>query len=109
MFNFYVINRLSPSKMNILHKQFNNNITYRALQNLFQFHNLKVTEHPEYRYISQKYSTETIKEMFNFYVSNNLSPKTIHILNEKFNVNITYTVLKKLFYKNNLKIREYQR
>ena len=109
MFNFYITNRLSSNKMNVLHKQFNNNITYKALKKLFEFHNLKVTEHPEYRHIGQKYSTETIKEMFNFYVSNDLSPKTIHVLNKKFNQNLTYTALKKLFYKNNLKISEYQR
>ena len=114
MFNFYVTNRLSSNKMNVLHKQFNNNITYKALKykalkKLFEFHKLKVTEHPEYRHIGQKYSVETIKEMFNFYISNDLSPKTIHVLNKKFNQNLTYTALKKLFYKNNLKISEYQR
>ena len=109
MFNFYVKNRLSSNKMNVLHKQFNNNITYKALKKLFEFHKLKVTEHPEYRHIGQKYSVETIKEMFNFYISNDLSPKTIHVLNKKFNQNLTYSALKKLFYKNNLKIREYQR
>lgn len=109
MFNFYVKNRLSSNKMNVLHKQFNNNITYKALKKLFEFHKLKVTEHPEYRHIGQKYSAETIKEMFNFYISNDLSPKTIHVLNKKFNQNLTYTALKKLFYKNNLKISEYQR
>ena len=109
MFNFYVTNRLSSNKMNILHKQFNNNITYKALTKLFEFHKLKVTEHPEYRHISKKYSVETIKEMFNFYISNDLSPKRIHVLNKKFNQNLTYSALKKLFYKNNLKISEYQR
>lgn len=109
MFDFYIDNKLTPSKMDVLNKKFNTSLSDKALKKLFEFHKLKVTEHPEYRHIGQKYSAETIKEMFNFYISNDLSPKTIHVLNKKFNQNLTYTALKKLFYKNNLKISEYQR
>ena len=108
MFNFYIQNNLTSKTIDILNKQFHTDFIYATLKKLFYKHNLKISDYRENSLFKQKYSTETIKQMFNFYISNDLSPKTIHVLNKKFNQNLTYAALQQLFYKNNLKISEYK-
>lgn len=56
-----------------------------------------------------KYSYEFVKTMFDFYIQNNLSRKTIDILNKQFNTDFKYAALKSLFNKNNLKISTHRK
>lgn len=108
MFDFYIKNKLSPKTIDVLNKQFNTDFTYDVLKGLFRKHNLKISAYRGNSLSKDKYSKEMIVEMFDFYIQNNLSPKTIHILNEKFKQNFTYARLAYLFRKNNLSISEYQ-
>lgn len=75
---------------------------------LLNRHQLKISNHKESLYFKQKYSRKMVEEMFDFYISNNLYPKTIGVLNKKFNTNFTYKTLLKLFKKNQLKISEHR-
>ena len=110
MFDFYVLNNLSPNTINVLNKQFDNNITYNAFKKLLYKHDLKITEHQKYkRHFNRKrqYSIETVKQMFNFYAVNNLTPDTIGILNKQFNTNLSYKQLNKMFCRDKLKLKEH--
>ena len=110
MFDFYVVNNLSPNTINVLNKQFDNNITYNAFKKLLYKHDLKITEHQKYkRHFNRKrqYSIETVKQMFNFYAVNNLTPDTIGILNKQFNTNLSYKQLNKMFCRDKLKLKEH--
>ena len=110
MFDFYVINKLTPNTINILNKQFNNKITYTALQKLFYRHNLKLTQHQSYDATTKnkKHDAETVKQMFDFYVLNNLTSENMDLLNKKFNTNLSYNALKKMFYRNGLKLTSHE-
>lgn len=110
MFDFYVINKLTPNTINILNKQFNNKITYTALQKLFYRHNLKLTQHQSYDATTKnkKHDAETVKQMFDFYVLNKLTSENMDVLNEKFNTNLSYNALKKMFYRNGLKLTSHE-
>nr|DAJ88122.1 MAG TPA: HNH endonuclease [Caudoviricetes sp.] len=110
MFDFYVINKLTPNTINILNKQFNNKITYTALQKLFYRHNLKLTQHQSYDATTKnkKHDAETVKQMFDFYVLNKLTSENMDLLNEKFNTNLSYNALKKMFYRNGLKLTSHE-
>ena len=110
MFDFYVINKLTPNTINILNKQFNNKITYTALQKLFYRHNLKLTQHQSYDATTKnkKHDAETVKQMFDFYVLNKLTSENMDVLNEKFNTNLSYNALKKMFYRNGLKLTSHK-
>ena len=107
MFDFYIKNELSYEKIDVLNKQFYTDFVYATLKKLFNRHNLKISDYRECKN-QKKHTKEQIKQMFDFYIQNNLSSKTIDILNKKFNKNLTYNALTKLFYKNNLKISEYK-
>ena len=108
MFDFYIKNNLSPKKINVLNKKFNTNFTYNTLKTIFNKHNLKITNHRENSFFKQKYSRKIVEEMFDFYINNNIYPKTISVLNEKFNTNFTYSTLQQLFSKHKLKISEHR-
>lgn len=110
MFDFYVVNHLSPKTISLLNKQFNNDITYTALKKLFHFHKLKITKHEEYCPFKpeRKYSTETVKQMFDFYVINNLTPNEIDVLNKHFHTSLSYKQLKKLFFRDKLKLTKHE-
>ena len=56
-----------------------------------------------------KYPYEFVKTMFDFYIDNKLTPSKMDVLNKKFNTSLSDKALKNLFYKYDLKIREYQR
>ena len=107
MFDFYIQNNLSSKTIDVLNKQFHTDFVYATLKLLFYKHNLKISDHRECKQ-QKRYTKEKVKQMFDFYIQNNLSSKTIDILNKKFNKNLTYNALTKLFYKNNLKISEYK-
>lgn len=110
MFDFYVVNKLSPNTINVLNKQFDNNITYNAFKKLLYKHDLKITKHQKYkRHLNRKrkYSKETVKQMFNFYAVNNLTPDTIGILNKQFHTNLSYKQLNKMFHRDKLKLKEH--
>ena len=99
MFDFYIKNELSPTKIDVLNKQFYTKFTAKALKKLFNRHNLKLPI-----YIKPKYSKEMVEEMFEFYIKNKLTSKTIDVLNKKFNTDFKYPALLHTFHKNNLKI-----
>ena len=110
MFDFYVVNNLSPNTINVLNKQFDNNITYNSLKKLLYKHDLKITAHQKYkRHFNRKrkYSKETVKQMFNFYAVNNLTPDTIGILNKQFDTNLSYKQLNKMFHRDKLKLKDH--
>ena len=108
MFKFYIKNKLSPKTIDVLNKQFNTDFTYDILRGLFRKHNLKISTYRGNSFSKDKYSKEMIFEMLDFYVRNDLSSKTIHILNEKFKQNFTYAKLTYLLRQNNLSISEYR-
>lgn len=110
MFDFYVVNHLTPNTIDVLNKHFNQKISYSALQKLFYRHNLKLTQHQSYDATTKnkKHDVETVKQMFNFYVLNNLTSENMDLLNEKFNTNLSYNALKKMFYRNGLKLTSHE-
>ena len=108
MFDFYIQKNLRPKTMYLLNQHFDINITYLTFKMLLNRHQLKISNHKESLYFKQKYSRKMVEEMFDFYISNNLYPKTIGVLNKKFNTNFTYKTLLKLFKKNQLKISEHR-
>ena len=108
MFDFYIQKKLSPKTINILNKEFNTDFTYNTIKTIFNKHNLKITAHRENDFFKQKYSKEIVEEMFDFYIKNNVYPKTISVLNEKFKTNFTYSTLQQLFSKHKLKISEHR-
>ena len=108
MFDFYIQKKLSPKTINILNKEFNTDFTYNTLKTIFNKHNLKITAHRENDFFKQKYSKEIVEEMFDFYIKNNVYPKTISVLNEKFKTNFTYSTLQQLFSKHKLKISKHR-
>lgn len=108
IFDFYIHNKLKPKNMDVLNKKFNTNITYMTFKTLLNRHNLKISDYRENLYFKQKYSRKMVEEMFDFYISNNLYPKTISVLNEKFNTNFTYKILLQLFSKYKLKISKHR-
>lgn len=108
MFDFYIQKKLSPKAINILNKEFNTDFTYNTIKTIFNKHNLKITVHRENDFFKQKYSKEIVEEMFDFYIKNNVYPKTISVLNEKFKTNFTYSTLQQLFSKHKLKISKHR-
>lgn len=110
MFDFYVVNHLTPNTIDVLNKHFNQKISYTALQKLFYRHNLKLTQHQSYDATTKnkKHDVETVKQMFDFYVLNNLTSENMDVLNEKFNTNLSYNALKKMFYRNGLKLTSHE-
>ena len=108
MFDFYIQNNLRPKTMYLLNQHFDINITYLTFKKLLNRHQLKISNHKESLYFKQKYSRKMVEEMFDFYISNNLYPKTINVLNEKFNTNFTYDTIQQLFSKYKLKISEHR-
>ena len=102
MFDFYIKNELSPQKIDVLNKQFHTNFKDKTLKTLFNRHNLKLPKFPIY--IKPKYSKEMVEDMFEFYIKNKLTAKTIDVLNKKFNTDFKYPTLIYTFHKNNLKI-----
>lgn len=110
MFDFYVVNHLTPNTIDVLNKHFNQKISYSALQKLFYRHNLKLTQHQSYDATTKnkKHDVETVKQMFNFYVLNNLTSENMDLLNKKFNTNLSYNALKKMFYRNGLKLTSHE-
>ena len=108
MFDFYIQNNLTPRTIDVLNKQFNTNFKYDNLKKLFYKHNLKITTRSGYSVLNPKYSKEMIKNMFDFYIQNNLYPQKIDVLNKQFNTNFKYSTLRRLFNKNNLKISDYR-
>lgn len=107
MFDFYVVNGLKPNTIDVLNKHFNQKISYTALQKLFYRHNLKLTQHQLYD-TTKKHDLETVKQMFDFYVLNNLTSESMDLLNKKFNTNLSYNALKKMFYRNGLKLTNHE-
>lgn len=110
MFDFYVVNHLTPNTIDVLNKHFNQKISYTALQKLFYRHNLKLTQHQSYDATTKnkKHDVETVKQMFDFYVLNKLTSENMDVLNEKFNTNLSYNALKKMFYRNGLKLTSHK-
>ena len=108
MFDFYIQNNLRPKTMYLLNQHFDINITYLTFKMLLNRHQLKISDYKESLYFKQKYSRQMVEEMFDFYISNNLYPKTINVLNEKFNTNFTYDTIQQLFRKYELKISKHR-
>lgn len=109
MFQFYVNNNLTSKNIELLNKKFNVDFNYTKLINLFNKNKLKLTEQKTYVSSVKQYSRQEIQDMFTFYVENGLTPKTVHILNEKFNMDFNYNRLKALFNRNGFKIVQLRR
>ena len=84
-----------------LHKRLDKNINNRVFAQLRQ----EVSKLSKQQI---KYPFELIKQMFDFYVVNHLTPNTIDVLNKHFNQKISYSALQKLFYRHNLKLTQHQ-
>ena len=97
MFDFYIDNKLTPSKMDVLNKKFNTSLSDKALKNLFYKYDLKITNYIDCSLFKQKYDKSKVQEMFDFYIQNNLSSKTIDVLNKQFNTSFIYATLKNYF------------
>lgn len=106
MFDFYVENNLTPEKMNIFNQYFNVDFNYDRLTSLLSRYGFKKAQHESYIVPKNniRYSLNEIKNMFEFYIQNNLSPKQIDIFNKNFNVNFNYNRLKNLFNRYGFKI-----
>ena len=93
----------------MLNKKFNVDFNYTKLINLFNKNKLKLTEQKTYVSSVKQYSRQEIQDIFTFYVENGLTPKTVHILYEKFNMDFNYNRLKALFNRNGFKIVQLRR
>lgn len=83
MFDFYVLNNLTSENMDLLNEKFNTNLSYNELKKMFYRNGLKLTSHESYK-IKLILSKAKVKDMFQFYVNNGLSPKTVHLKHEQF-------------------------
>lgn len=108
LFDFYIDNKLTPKTIDVLNKQFNTNFVYDTLKKLFYKYDLKITNYKSSSIIKYHYDKNQIQEIFDFYIQNNISAKTISILNKQFNDNFTRSGLNRLFRKYNLKISDYR-
>ena len=110
IFDFYIQNNISPKTISILNKQFNANFTSSGLKRLFYKYNLKISDHKDCSILKRKYNYDKnkVQEMFDFYIKNNISSKTMDIFNKQFNTSFTIDKLRQLFYRNNLKISNYR-
>ena len=55
-----------------------------------------------------RFTTQQINDMFQFYVDNKITPKTIHIIQKQFNVDMEHHQFLTLFNQNGLKLTEYE-
>ena len=55
-----------------------------------------------------RFTTQQINDMFQFYVDNKITPKTIHIIQQQFNVDMNHHQFLTLFNQNGLKLTEYE-
>ena len=110
IFDFYIKNNISPKTISILNKQFNANFTSSGLKRLFYKYNLKISDRRDCSILKRKYNYDKnkVQEMFDFYIKNNISSKTMDIFNKQFNTSFTIDKLRQLFYRNNLKISNYR-
>ena len=109
LFDFYIKNNISPKTMGILNKQFNTSFAHATLKRLFYKYNLKITDYRDSSVLKKyNYDKNKIQEMFDFYIKNNITQKTMGVLNKQFNTSFAHAALKSLFYKYNLKISDYR-
>ena len=107
IFDFYIQNNISSKTIDAVNIQFNTNFTYSTLTKLFNDNNLKISDHKDCPLL-KRYDKNKVQEMFNFYIQNNILPKTMGILNKQFNTSLTYKQLYRLFNDNNLKISNHR-
>lgn len=102
IFDFYVKNNLKPSDMEYINETFNINIKHRHLLHLFLKHNLSITKIKGFK---RKYSEQTIKNMFNYYIENDCrKKKNYHLIEKEFGFNIDKKALINLFNENSFYI-----
>ena len=55
-----------------------------------------------------KYPRKKVKAMFNFYLENEITEKTMHIINKHFNTTLSNKAIQMLFYRNGLLLSEHE-
>ena len=110
LFDFYIKNNITQKTIDIFNEQFNTSFTIGKLRQLFYRNNLKISDHRDRYILKRKYNYDKnkVQEMFDFYIKNNITKKTMDIFNKQFNTSFTIKNLRELFYRNNLKISNYR-
>lgn len=62
----------------------------------------------ENQLLRSRFTQKQINDMFQFYVANKITPKTIHIIQQRFNTDMEYHQFLTLFNQNGLKLTEYE-
>ena len=88
MYDFFIRKNITSDTINIFNDNFNTDFKYNSLKSLFNKRGYKLTNSKTYvikQNISVKYTKQMVEEMYQFYLDNDLTSKTIDILNQKFN------------------------
>jgi len=107
MFDFCVANKITAHNIHLLNDEFGTNFLYKSLTRLFVRHGFKLSDYSFFKQRSEqctRYSKEKVQKMFQFYVENKITKHNIHMFNEHFNMQHSYSSIKELFRRNGLKL-----
>lgn len=109
MYDFFIRKNITSDTINIFNKNFNTDFKYNSLKSLFYKRGYKLTNSKTYvikQNISVKYTKQMVEEMYQFYLDNNLTSKTIDILNQKFNTSFTHKNFQVILRKHNFYLKD---
>ena len=109
MYDFFIENNITSDTINIFNKKFNTEFKYKSLKSLFNKRGYKLTNSKTYvikQNISVKYTKQMVEEMYQFYLDNDLTSKTIDILNQKFNTSFTHKNFQVILRKHNFYLKD---
>lgn len=111
MFDFYVNNQINKKTIHVFHKKFNTTLSIKSIQMIFYRNGLYLSNDKTFRLRriggTKKYSADEIKKMFDFCVSNKITAKNIHLVNDEFDTNFLYASLKRLFVRHGFRLSDY--
>ena len=109
MYDFFIENNITSETINIFNEKFNTGFKYKSLRSLFNKRGYKLTNSKTY-VVKQnnpvKYTKQMVEEMFQFYLDNNLTSKTIGSLNQKFNISFTHKNFQVILRKHNFYLKD---
>ena len=109
MYDFFIKKNITSDTINIFNNNFNTDFKYNSLKSLFNKRGYKLTNSKTYvikQTISVKYTKQIVEEMYQFYLDNDLTSKTIDILNQKFNTSFTHKNFQVILRKHNFYLKD---
>ena len=111
MYDFYVNNKLNTKTIHIFHKKFNTTLSIKSIQMIFYRNGFLLTNHETYKHLkvgTKKYNVDEIKKMFDFCITNKITAKNIHLVNDEFDTDLLYDSLKRLFVRHGFRLSDYE-